>query len=56
MAPKAEYVWMDGNIVPWADAKIHVASDALLRGANVFEGERAYWSERDGELYMFRHA
>ena len=56
MAPKSDYVWMDGSIVPWADAKIHVASDALLRGANVFEGERAYWSERDGELYMFRHA
>jgi branched-chain amino acid aminotransferase len=55
MAPKADYVWMDGEIVPWADAKIHVSSDALLRGANIFEGERAYWSEPHQQLYMFRH-
>jgi branched-chain amino acid aminotransferase len=55
MAPKSDYVWMDGEIVPWADAKIHVSSDALLRGANVFEGERAYWSEPHQQLYMFRH-
>lgn len=56
MGAKADYVWMDGEIVPWADARIHVASDALLRGANIFEGERAYWSEPHQQLYMFRHA
>lgn len=56
MSDKPAYAWMDGKIVPWADATLHVASDALLRGANVFEGERAYWSEQDNELYIFRHA
>lgn len=55
MSDKPAYAWVDGEIVPWADAKIHIASDALLRGANVFEGERAYWSDADNELYMFRH-
>jgi branched-chain amino acid aminotransferase len=55
-APKADWVWMDGEIVAWAEAKIHVASEALLRGANVFEGERAYWSAEHEDLYIFRHA
>jgi branched-chain amino acid aminotransferase len=56
MSQSAAYVWMDGRIVPWAEAKIHVACDALLRGASVFEGERAYWSEKEQELFLFRHA
>lgn len=56
MAEKPAFAWMDGKVVPYANATMHVASDAVLRGANVFEGERAYWSEEDGELYMFRHA
>ncbi len=53
---KADFIWMNGEVVPWADATIHVSADAVLRGANVFEGERAYWSEPDQELYLFRHA
>ena len=53
---KADFVWMDGEIVPWADATVHVSGDTVLRGANVFEGERAYWSEQDNQLYLFRHA
>jgi branched-chain amino acid aminotransferase len=56
MARTAEYVWMDGQIVPWAAATIHVATEAVLRGETVFEGERAYWSEADKQLYIFRHA
>ncbi len=38
---KAEYVWMDGKIVPWAEATIHVSSEAVLRAASIFEGMRA---------------
>src|SRR3954467_10339747 len=53
---KADFVWMDGKIVPWADATIHVSVDAVLRGGNIFEGERAYWSDADQQLYLFRHA
>lgn len=55
MAQGADFVWMDGTIVPWAEARIHVATDAMLRGASIFEGERAYWSDEQGELYLFRH-
>lgn len=55
MAKTAEYVWMDGKIVPWSEALIHVSSEVVLRGESVFEGERAYWSNTDGQLYIFRH-
>lgn len=35
-------IWMDGQIVPWQDAKLHVLSHGLHYGGAVFEGERAY--------------
>jgi branched-chain amino acid aminotransferase len=35
-------IWMDGKIVPWADAKIHVLTHGLHYASAVFEGERAY--------------
>jgi branched-chain amino acid aminotransferase len=55
MAKTADFVWMDGQVVPWADAKIHVSADAVLRAANVFEGMRAYWNEQEQQLYIFRN-
>lgn len=56
MSKSAPYVWMDGKLVPWAEATLHVATECVLRGENVFEGERAYWSEAEGQLFIFRHA
>jgi branched-chain amino acid aminotransferase len=38
-------IWMNGDFVPWKDAKIHVLSHALHYGSGVFEGERAYGGE-----------
>ena len=35
-------IWMDGKVVPWRDAKLHVLSHGLHYGSCVFEGERAY--------------
>ncbi|MCZ7658256.1 MAG: branched-chain amino acid aminotransferase [Xanthobacteraceae bacterium] len=35
-------IWLDGKLVPWADAKLHVLSHGLHYGSCVFEGERAY--------------
>ncbi len=35
-------IWMDGQMVPWADAKLHVLSHGLHYASSVFEGERAY--------------
>lgn len=50
----ASHIWMDGSMVPWADAKIHVDSDGVLKGENVFEGLRAYWSKEQEQLFVFR--
>jgi branched-chain amino acid aminotransferase len=35
-------IWMDGQFVPWKDAKIHVLTHGLHYASSVFEGERAY--------------
>ncbi|MCC0031158.1 MAG: branched-chain amino acid aminotransferase [Brucellaceae bacterium] len=36
------HIWMNGEIVPWKDAKIHVLTHGLHYASAVFEGERAY--------------
>ena len=36
------FIWMDGDLVDWRRANIHVLSHALHYGSAVFEGERAY--------------
>jgi len=38
-------IWMNGEFVPWQDAKVHVLSHGLHYGSAVFEGERAYSGE-----------
>ncbi|HEY8129286.1 MAG TPA: aminotransferase class IV, partial [Hyphomicrobium sp.] len=40
-------IWMDGSLVPWRDAKVHVLTHGLHYASSVFEGERAY----DGEIF-----
>ena len=35
-------IWMDGEMVPWREAKLHVLSHGLHYASAVFEGERAY--------------
>ncbi|MBB4039155.1 branched-chain amino acid aminotransferase [Microvirga flocculans] len=36
------WIWFDGQLVPWKEAKIHVLTHGLHYGSSVFEGERAY--------------
>jgi branched-chain amino acid aminotransferase len=35
-------IWMNGEIIPWKDAKVHVLTHGLHYASSVFEGERAY--------------
>jgi branched-chain amino acid aminotransferase len=49
----ADKVWMDGKLVKWADATVHVMTHALHYGLGVFEGIRAY-KTKDGGLAIFR--
>jgi branched-chain amino acid aminotransferase len=39
------FIWYDGALIPWADAKLHVLSHGLHYASCVFEGERAYGGE-----------
>ena len=39
---KSDYIWFDGEFVPWDEAKVHVLSHALHYGSSVFEGIRCY--------------
>jgi branched-chain amino acid aminotransferase len=48
----AEYVWMNGQIVPWDKATVHVFSHALHYGTGVFEGIRAY--KTGDHIFVFR--
>ncbi|MFM7719468.1 MAG: branched-chain amino acid transaminase [Actinomycetota bacterium] len=43
---EVEKIWMDGELVPWAEAKVHVLTHALHYGSGVFEGIRAYETKR----------
>jgi branched-chain amino acid aminotransferase len=54
--PEMDTIWMDGRLVPWADAKIHVLTHALHYGSGVFEGIRAYKTDRGaGVLRLEEH-
>ncbi len=50
---KAETIWMNGEFVAWDDANVHVLSHGLHYGTGVFEGIRAY--ETDRGTAVFRH-
>jgi len=50
-----KFIWFNGAVVPWDEAKVHVSTATVLRGANVFEGVRAYWNTDERELYIFRN-
>jgi len=39
-------IWMNGSLVDWADAKIHIASHVIHYGSGVFEGARCYDTDR----------
>ena len=43
-------IWMDGVLVPWRDAKLHVLSHGLHYASGVFEGERSY----SGNIFKLR--
>lgn len=47
-------IYLNGRLVPYGQATIHIQSNAVKYGTSVFEGLRAYWSEAHQELYVFR--
>ena len=49
----ADLIWLNGEFVAWEDAKVHVLTHAMHYGTGVFEGIRAYETERGPAI--FRH-
>jgi branched-chain amino acid aminotransferase len=47
-------VWIDGKVVAPEDAAVSVFTQTALRGANVYEGLRAYWNEERRNLYVWK--
>ena len=51
---EAEKIWMNGSLVNWADAQIHVLSHGLHYGSSVFEGIRAYQADKGTAVFHLR--
>jgi branched-chain amino acid aminotransferase len=49
--PTVDKIWMNGKLVPWNEAKTHVLTHALHYGSGVFEGIRAYKTERGAAVF-----
>jgi branched-chain amino acid aminotransferase len=45
------YIWREGELIPWHDARIHVMSVAVQFGSSVFEGIRAYATTRGPAVF-----
>lgn len=48
---KSEWIWHNGELVAWDDAKVHVLSHGLHYGTGVFEGIRCYETERGPAIF-----
>ena len=48
MADRDGVIWLDGEMVPWRDAKVHVLTHTLHYGLGVLEGVRAYHTQNNG--------
>jgi branched-chain amino acid aminotransferase len=51
---ETDKIWMNGELVDWADAKVHVASHGLHYGSGVFEGIRCYETEKGPAVFRLR--
>ncbi len=54
MADRDGLIWMDGEMLPWREAKVHVLTHTLHYGMGVFEGIRAYKTGRGTAIYRLR--
>ena len=51
---ETEFIWMDGKLVKWKEAKIHVLSHSLHYGGAVFEGERFYETDKGTAIFRLK--
>ncbi|MCL6415587.1 branched-chain amino acid transaminase [Aestuariirhabdus sp. Z084] len=54
MADRDGVIWFDGEMVPWREAKTHVLTHTLHYGLGVFEGVRAYATEKGASIFRLK--
>ncbi len=54
MADRDGVIWLDGELVPWREAKVHVLTHTLHYGMGVFEGVRAYETSRGPAIFKLQ--
>ena len=54
MADRDGVIWLDGELVPWREAKVHVLTHTLHYGMGVFEGVRAYKTKTGTAIFRLR--
>ncbi|MAG79594.1 MAG: branched-chain amino acid transaminase [Limnobacter sp.] len=54
MADRDGFIWFDGKLVPWREAQIHVLTHSLHYGLSVFEGERAYKTDKGPAIFRLK--
>ncbi len=54
MADRDGLIWLDGEMVPWREAKVHVLTHTLHYGMGVFEGVRAYESDKGTAIFKLK--
>ncbi len=52
--PRADYIWMDGELVPWDEARIHVLAHVIHYGSGAFEGARVYEHPKGPAMFRMR--
>lgn len=50
----SEWIWHNGQLVPWAEARVHVLTHALHYGSSVFEGIRVYATHKGGAVFRLQ--
>ena len=54
MADRDGVIWFDGEMVPWRDAKVHCLTHTLHYGLGVFEGLRAYKTDKGTAIFRLK--
>ena len=54
MSDRDGFIWQDGKLVPWREATTHVLTHSLHYGMGVFEGVRAYKTERGTSIFRLK--
>ncbi|MFC5302472.1 branched-chain amino acid transaminase [Azospira restricta] len=54
MSDRDGFIWMDGELVPWREATTHVLTHSLHYGLSVFEGVRAYKTDKGTAIFRLK--